>query len=162
MVDLLDEPLVTRAEILDQRGACRLQPAIYFRDAAREALARLVERLREPRADMIDLLDETLVTRAEILDERRARRLQPAVHLDHAARETLARLVEGLRKPHPDMVDLFDKALVTRSEILYQLSAGRLQPAVHVGDAACKALAGLVERLCETRPDGSICSTRPS
>ena len=59
-------------EILDQGVARRLQPVVDIGDARRETLPDLagciVERLRQTRADLIDLLDETSVTRVEILD----------------------------------------------------------------------------------------------
>ena len=75
---------MTRLELLDERGARRPQLAIDVGDAIRKALAHLAghafDGLRQTRADLIDLLDEALMTRSEILDQRRARRLQPVVH----------------------------------------------------------------------------------
>ena len=76
---------VTRLELLDERRARRPQLAINVGHAIRKALAHLAghafDGLRETRADLVDLLDEALVTRAEILDQRRARRLQLVVDL---------------------------------------------------------------------------------
>ena len=144
MVDLLDKALVTRAEILDQRRAGRLQPAVHVGDAAREALAGFVERLRQPRPDGVDLLDEALVTRAEILDQRRARRLQPGVDVGDAGREALAhlarRLIEGMIEARAQLVDLLDETRVTRAESVDDGRARRAQTAVNVGEAAGEAL----------------------
>src|SRR5208283_3566807 len=136
LANLLDETLVARAEILDQRRTRRLQLAVDVGDAARETFAhlagRFIQRLRQARADLANLLDETLVARAEILDQRRARRLQSAVGVGHAARKTFACLVYRLRQTGPDVVDLPDHALVMGAELLDERRARRLQPVIDI------------------------------
>src|SRR5208283_1327996 len=161
LANLLDETLVARAEILDQRRTRRLQLAVDVGDAARETFAhlagRFIQRLRQARADLANLLDETLVARAEILDQRRARRLQSAVGVGHAARKTFACLVYRLRQTGPDVVDLPDHALVMGAELLDERRARRLQPVIDIDNAAGEAFSNfagrIVQRLRQARTD---------
>src|SRR5271165_3816411 len=156
---------MARAEILDERRARRLQLAVDVGHAGRETLAdfagRLVQRVRQARADLANLLDETLVACAEILDQRRTRRLQLAVDVGDAARKTFAhlagRFIQRLRQARADLANLLDETLVARAELLDERRARSLQPIIDIDNAAGKALSDfagrIVQRLRQARTD---------